>query len=90
MAGSSYLISISLWRVRDKGPGESLSKGATSSQLDGGSKPAVLKQKKVRQGNLHILFIPPQHRHLAKEEHNGLLIIFPIPMGMKFIPLEEH
>ena len=28
--------------------------------------------------------------YLAEEEHNDLLIIFPIPMGMKFIPLEEH
>jgi len=78
-----------LGRIRDKDPGESLTKETTSSQLDGGGKPAVFKQKKVRRGNLHILFIPPQHRQLAEKEHNDLLIIVSIPMGMKFISLEE-
>ena len=57
--------------------------------MDGGGKPAVFKQKKLKRGNLHILFIPPQHRQLAEKEHNDLLIMFSIPMGMKFISLEE-
>lgn len=61
------------------GEGESLTKGDTPSQLDRGGKPAVFKQKKVRWGNLHILFIPPQHRHLAERENNDLLIIFSFP-----------
>lgn len=38
---------------------------------------------------MHILFTPPQHTHLAEKEHNDLLIIFFIPMGIKCIPLEE-
>ena len=57
--------------------------------MDGGGKPAVFKQKKLKRGNLHILFIPLQHRQLAEKEHNDHLIMFSIPMGMKFISLEE-
>lgn len=33
--------------------------------------------------------MPPQHTYLAEKEHNDLLIIFFIPMGIKCIPLEE-
>jgi len=33
--------------------------------------------------------MPPQHTHLAEKEHNDLLIIFSIPTGIKFTPLEE-
>lgn len=46
LVGSSYLISLSLGRIRDKDPGESLTKETTSSQLDGGGKPQFSNKRK--------------------------------------------